>query len=57
MKEPTKNDFPMMITFPSVKDQGHPSTSDRTACQMLIMADYEWFQLWQEEPCGSRAEE
>ena len=57
MATPLDHDMPLMITFPSVKDQEFPTNDPHTTCQILIMADYSWFEAWREEPSGQRAEE
>lgn len=52
-------DIPAFITFPSLKDkswvESHP---EKTTCQMLLMAEYEWFEEYYREGKGkaSRAE-
>jgi len=47
-----------MITFPSLKDRAwgskHP---DMITCQMLVMAEFEWFKKYQHEESGKRCEE
>mmetsp|Transcript_42543 Transcript_42543/g.133317 ORF Transcript_42543/g.133317 Transcript_42543/m.133317 type:complete len:615 (-) Transcript_42543:439-2283(-) len=53
-----KGGWPMMVTFPSMKDrtwiQEHP---DMVSCQVLALAKYEWFEAWKDEPCEKRSAE
>lgn len=49
--DPLGKEPPAMITFPSLKDQEwHLKHPDRICCQMLVMADWEWFKEWAAEP-------
>eukprot|EP00743_Colponemidia_sp_Colp-15_P003770 GILK01004067.1.p1 GENE.GILK01004067.1~~GILK01004067.1.p1 ORF type:complete len:627 (-),score=65.92 GILK01004067.1:98-1945(-) len=49
---------PLMITFPSMKDRAwveqHPT---KHTCQLLVMAEHEWFQKWANQQSGKRGEE
>jgi len=41
---------PAFITFPSVKDcKGHGKDASTTSCQILLMANYEWFERFKAE--------
>ena len=51
--DPLRQDFPAMITFPSLKDRAWKH-ADRVTCQMLVMAEYDWFAKWADQPSGSR---
>ena len=48
-----ENDYiniPTFITFPSLKDKAwSKSHPNKISCQMLIMADYRWFEHYQNE--------
>lgn len=35
---------PAFITFPSLKDVSYHQSGSKTSCQMLLMAEYDWFQ-------------
>eukprot|EP00052_Salpingoeca_macrocollata_P016088 m.128974 g.128974 ORF g.128974 m.128974 type:complete len:672 (+) comp19917_c0_seq1:71-2086(+) len=51
-------DLPVMMTFPSAKDQSYEQLHpDRTSCQMLAMAPYSWFERWRDTSSGNRGEE
>uniref|UniRef100_A0A7R9YFG9 Amine oxidase domain-containing protein n=1 Tax=Pinguiococcus pyrenoidosus TaxID=172671 RepID=A0A7R9YFG9_9STRA len=51
----SSKDIPLMVTFPSMKDQAwaqkHPG---KVSCQVLILAKYEWFEKWKDQPCEHR---
>jgi all-trans-retinol 13,14-reductase len=34
---------PAFITFPSLKDTAYEQAGSKTSCQMLLMAEYDWF--------------
>jgi len=49
---------PCMITFGSTKDKGWAAKNpDKTCCQMLVMADWKWFEKYKDLPSGKRGEE
>ena len=44
---------PAFITFPSVKDcKGHGKDASTTSCQILLMANYEWFERFKADIDG-----
>lgn len=48
----------LMITFPSIKSrQGGGSNGDKTTCQMLCMAEHEWFEQYAHLPTRKRGAE
>ena len=48
-------DAPMMITFPSIKENDSPA--DKVSCQVLILMDYERFEEWKHEVAANRGED
>jgi len=48
----------LMITFPSIKSRkGGGTHGDKTTCQMLCMAEHEWFEKFAELPTRKRGAE
>jgi len=58
LRDPSdRNNDPMvMITFPSIKDRS-ASERDTTTCQLLCMAEYEWFEKYAGRRTRRRGEE
>lgn len=56
--DPLKNadNVPVMIVFPSIKDDKDGTFTHHT-CQVLIMAEYSWFEKWAKETQGKRGDE
>eukprot|EP01065_Artemidia_motanka_P032478 TRINITY_DN39493_c0_g1_i1.p2 TRINITY_DN39493_c0_g1~~TRINITY_DN39493_c0_g1_i1.p2 ORF type:complete len:629 (+),score=238.80 TRINITY_DN39493_c0_g1_i1:80-1888(+) len=53
--DPIKYEPPTMITFGSSKDQSyHQKNPDKVCCQMLVMAEFDWFKDWAEEQHQAR---
>mmetsp|Transcript_45523 Transcript_45523/g.90184 ORF Transcript_45523/g.90184 Transcript_45523/m.90184 type:complete len:704 (+) Transcript_45523:51-2162(+) len=52
------DDYPLMCTFPSVKNRewhsSQPSHADMTTVQILALAEHQWFATWQHEKSGNR---
>ena len=45
--------LPIMITFPSIKDQTYEAKHPgKLTCQMLVMAKWEWFEKWADDKAG-----
>ena len=50
------SEFPAMITFPSLKDRAWAQHfPEKTTCQILVLAEYEWFDRWKQEQSGKRS--
>ena len=46
-----------MITFPSLKDRSFQKKyPNRLTCQILVLGEHEWFEEYEELPCGNRGE-
>eukprot|EP01062_Namystynia_karyoxenos_P058538 TRINITY_DN50061_c0_g1_i1.p1 TRINITY_DN50061_c0_g1~~TRINITY_DN50061_c0_g1_i1.p1 ORF type:complete len:602 (+),score=157.73 TRINITY_DN50061_c0_g1_i1:106-1911(+) len=53
--DPMSHDPPVMFTFPSMKDQTwHQTHPEKLTCQMLVMAEWDWFSKWSDEPQQNR---
>eukprot|EP01059_Diplonema_ambulator_P014093 TRINITY_DN2491_c0_g1_i1.p1 TRINITY_DN2491_c0_g1~~TRINITY_DN2491_c0_g1_i1.p1 ORF type:complete len:616 (+),score=247.16 TRINITY_DN2491_c0_g1_i1:49-1848(+) len=48
---------PIMVTFPSVKDQSADKNANKTTCQMLIFAEYPQWKEWENEPYLNRGDD
>eukprot|EP01060_Flectonema_neradi_P000726 TRINITY_DN10451_c2_g5_i1.p1 TRINITY_DN10451_c2_g5~~TRINITY_DN10451_c2_g5_i1.p1 ORF type:complete len:624 (+),score=131.35 TRINITY_DN10451_c2_g5_i1:71-1873(+) len=49
-------DPPSLITFPSVKDQGHENDG-KVTCQILVLVDFEDFEEWKDEEYLKRGDD
>ena len=52
----SKYEPPALISFPSIKDQGHENDG-KVTCQMLVLIDFEDFEEWKNEPYLSRGDD
>jgi len=50
------DDMPMFISFPSIKDRS-TQHSEKTTCQVLVMAEWKWFEKWHNNQSGNRGQE
>eukprot|EP00466_Bigelowiella_natans_P017217 jgi/Bigna1/90562/estExt_fgenesh1_pg.C_730053 len=51
-ENPLESDAPAMITFPSIKEGG--SSNPRTSCQILMIAEWKWFEKFAHLSEGER---
>jgi phytoene dehydrogenase-like protein len=57
-EKPLEKPMPCFITFPSIKDTAWREKNPcKTSCQVLVMAHYDWFQDWANQPSGKRGQQ